>query len=75
MIVVKIVLSAILLALPSGWRSFISDLVSGALVAPFIAAVVTLVYYRLTAAHGERAEPRPAGRRLRPVREGGGFPS
>ena len=57
MILVEIVLSAVLLALPYGWRSFISDLVSGALVAPFLAAVVTLVYYRLTAAHGARAEP------------------
>jgi hypothetical protein len=25
-------------------------------VTPFIAAVVTLIYYRLTAAHGEQAE-------------------
>ena len=44
-------------SLPYGWRSFIADLVSGALVAPFLAAVVTLIYYRLTAAHGEQAEP------------------
>jgi hypothetical protein len=61
MIVLEIVLSVILVALPRGWRSFISDLVSGALVAPYLAAVVTLVYYRLTAAHGERAEPSQPG--------------
>jgi hypothetical protein len=62
LIVAQIVLSVIFLALPYGWRSFISDLVSGALVAPFLATVVTLIYYRLTAAHGERAEPgAPAG--------------
>ena len=56
MIALEIVLSTVLLTLPVGWRSFIADLVSGALVAPFLAAVVTLVYYRLTAAHGARAE-------------------
>ncbi len=56
-IAAEIVLSAILLALPYGWRSFIAQLVVGTLVTPFIATVVTLVYYRLTAAHGDRAEP------------------
>jgi hypothetical protein len=57
--VAEYVISVILFALPYGWRSFIADLVVGALVAPFIAAVVTTIYYRLTAAHGERAEPEP----------------
>jgi hypothetical protein len=57
LLVGEIVLSAILAALPYGWRSFISSVVVGTLVAPFIAAVVTLVYYRLTAVHGEPAEP------------------
>ena len=57
LIAAQIVLSAILFALPYGWRSFIADLISGSLVAPFLAAVVTLIYYRLTAAHGEPAEP------------------
>jgi len=62
----EIVLSAILLALPYGWRSFFANLVAGALVTPFLAALVTLIYYRLTAAHGEQAEPgggygQPAG--------------
>ena len=51
LIVGEIVLSAVLLVLPYGWRSFIADLVSGALVAPLLATVVTLIYYRLTAAH------------------------
>ena len=74
MILVEIVLSAVLLALPYGWRSFISDLVSGALVSPFLAAVVTLVYYRLTAAHGERAEAAQPGAGYGPY-NGGGFPS
>ena len=56
LLVGEIVLSAILHALPYGWRSFISNLVVDSLVAPWIAAIVTLVYYRLTAAHGEAAE-------------------
>jgi MFS family permease len=57
LIAIDIVLGAILYSLPYGWRSFISSLVSGGLVAPFVALVVTLVYYRLTAAHGQQAEP------------------
>ena len=59
LIVGDIVLSEILYALPYGWRSFISNLVVDSLVAPWIAAIVTLVYYRLTAAHGEAAETGP----------------
>jgi hypothetical protein len=61
LIVGEIVISAILLALPYAWRNFIADVVAGTLVAPFLAAVVTLVYYRLTAAHGEAAEPGAPG--------------
>jgi hypothetical protein len=57
LVVGEIVLSAILLFLPGGVRSFIADLVAGALVTPFLAAVVTLAYYRLTAAHGAQPEP------------------
>jgi hypothetical protein len=53
----EIVLSLILLALPIAWRSFISDLIAGAVVTPLVATLITLIYYRLTAAHGERAEP------------------
>lgn len=53
----EIVLSLILFALPAGWENAISNVVTGTLVAPFIATVVTLVYYRLTAAHGEGSEP------------------
>jgi hypothetical protein len=47
------VLGLILLVLPVSIRNLISNIVSGTLVAPFLALVVTLVYYRLTAAHGE----------------------
>jgi hypothetical protein len=57
LIVGEIVLGVILLALPYAARTFISDVVVGTLVAPFLAAVVTLVYDRLRAAHGEQAQP------------------
>ena len=57
LVVGEIVLSAILFKLPYGWRSFISDLVVDTLVVPFIAAVLTLIYYRLTTAHGGQPEP------------------
>ena len=56
LIVGEIVLGVILLALPNAARTFISDIVVGTLVAPFLAAVVTLVYDRLAAAHGQRQE-------------------
>jgi hypothetical protein len=59
----EVVLSFILFPLPATVRSFISDVVAGTLVAPFIAAVVTLVYYRLTAvrAAGPYGEPPAPG--------------
>ncbi len=47
----EIVLGLILVALPSWLRNAISGVVSGTLVAPFIAIVVSLIWYRLTAAH------------------------
>ncbi len=52
LIVFQLVLTAILIALPTAARGFISDIIAGTLIAPFIALVVTLVYYRLNAAHG-----------------------
>ena len=65
LIVFGIVLGLILLALPLLARSFISSIVSGTLVAPFLALVVTLVYYRLTVAHGAAAAEGGPGRRPR----------
>jgi hypothetical protein len=59
LIVANIVLSVILLALPGAARSFLSEVIAGTLVAPFIACVVTLIYFRLTAAHAGAAEPGP----------------
>ena len=56
LIVGEFVLTLILRGLPYGWRSLIADLLVGGLVAPFIAAVVTLMYDRLTTAHGGQPE-------------------
>jgi len=46
-----IVLGLILAALPMFWRSLLNNLVSGTLVAPYLALVAALIYYRLIAAH------------------------
>jgi hypothetical protein len=59
------VVELILSALPYVAQSFISQIVVGTLAAPLVATVLTLVYFRLTAAHGEQAEPGAA--------PGGGF--
>ena len=53
----RFVLGIILFALPLAWREFIASVVSGTLVTPFVALVVTLIYYRLTAAHEARGGP------------------
>jgi hypothetical protein len=52
--VFDIVLGLILIFLPVAARNLISSIVSGTLVAPFLALVVTLIYYRLIAAHEAR---------------------
>ena len=49
-----IVLGLILGALPMFWRNLLNNLVSGTLIAPFLALVATLIYYRLTAAHANQ---------------------
>ncbi len=49
-----IVLALILVFLPAFVRSFLSSIVVGTLVAPFLALVITLIYYRLTAAHASQ---------------------
>jgi hypothetical protein len=53
----EIVLSVIFAVLPGAGRGFIASIVSGTLVAPFLAIVVSLIYYRLTAAHQNQAPP------------------
>jgi hypothetical protein len=50
MLVVELVLGIIFAALPYVWRSGLSSIISGTLIAPFVALVVTLVYYRLSGA-------------------------
>jgi hypothetical protein len=57
LIVFDIVIGLILLFLPTAASNAISSIVSGTLVAPFLALVVTLIYYRLTAAHGAGGGP------------------
>jgi hypothetical protein len=51
LIAFSIVLGLILLVLPVWLRSFVNNVVSGTLIAPFLALVATLIYYRLIAAH------------------------
>jgi hypothetical protein len=51
LIAFAIVLGFVLILLPLWLRSFVNNLVSGTLIAPFLALVATLIYYRLTAAH------------------------
>ena len=50
LIVVNFVLGIIFSALPLLWRNGLSTVVSGTLVSPFLALVVTLIYYRLVGA-------------------------
>jgi hypothetical protein len=52
-----IVLGFILVLLPRFWRNSVDSVVTGTLIAPFLALVATLIYYRLTAAHAEQAAP------------------
>jgi hypothetical protein len=56
LLVGEFVLGLILSALSYSVRGFIADVVVGTLVAPFLAAVVTLVYDRLRAAHDQQPQ-------------------
>jgi hypothetical protein len=55
LIAFAIVLGFILILLPLWLRSFVNSVVTGTLIAPFLALVATLIYYRLTAAHAGQA--------------------
>src|SRR5215469_1288672 len=46
-----IVFGIVLRHLPVSVRTFVNSIVTGTLIAPFLALVATLIYYRLTAAH------------------------
>ncbi len=63
LIAFAIVLGFILILLPLWLQSFVDNVVPGTLIAPFLALVATLIYYRLTAAHaGQPYTPTvPAG--------------
>ena len=52
LIAFAIVLGFVLILLPLWLRSFVNNVVTGTLIAPFLALVATLIYYRLIAAHG-----------------------
>jgi hypothetical protein len=54
LIAFSIVLGFILILLPLFLRSFVNSVVTGTLIAPFLALVATLLYYRLTAAHANQ---------------------
>jgi hypothetical protein len=58
MLVVGIILGLIFSALPDALANGLSSIISGTLIAPFLALVVTLVYYRLV---GNVQAPPPAG--------------
>ena len=64
MLGVGLVLGIIFAALPTAAANFVSSIVSGTIVAPFLALVLTLGSFRLLAAHGgsrvEGAPPYPA---------------
>jgi len=53
----QIVLSLILSPLADWLKSFVSTIVSGTLTAPFFALVLTVLYFRLRAAHEQAAAP------------------
>jgi hypothetical protein len=53
----ELALSLILTPLADWLRSFVSQIVSGTLTAPFVAIVLTLLYFRLRAAKEPAAEP------------------
>ena len=56
----QIVLSIVLSPLADWIQGFVSNIVSGTLTAPFIALVLTLLYFRLRAAREQAAAPPPA---------------
>jgi hypothetical protein len=57
----SIVLALLLSPLPRAATDFLSSIISGTLVSPFVSLVLTLGYFRLLAAHGEGAADQPYG--------------
>jgi len=58
LLVVNVVLGLIFSALPHALSNGLSSIISGTVIAPFLALVVTLVYYRLS---GDAQAPAPPG--------------
>jgi hypothetical protein len=56
----EIVLALILSPLADWLKNFVSSIVSGTLTAPFFALVLTVLYFRLSAAHEQVAAPEAA---------------
>jgi uncharacterized membrane protein len=59
MIVVNVVLAFVFALLPLLWRNGLSAVISGTLIAPYLALVVTLIYYRLSGAPAGSPSPVP----------------
>ncbi|MDQ1604496.1 MAG: hypothetical protein QOE01_2341 [Actinomycetota bacterium] len=59
LLVVSILIALVLAVLPQAARSFIGGIVSGTLISPYVALVLTLSYFRLRDVHG--AGPQAAG--------------
>jgi len=70
-IAVSIVIGLIFMKLPMAWRNGLSTVISGTLIAPYIALVVTLIYYRLV---GAAATPAGVGGYGTPQQAGYGTP-
>jgi uncharacterized membrane protein len=63
LILTNLVITAVLAPLPEAAQQVISGVVSGTLISPFVALVLTMGYFRLRAAHTGTTEPGhlPAG--------------
>ena len=57
LLVIGAIISGVLAALPNAAQSFLSGLISGSLVSPYVSVVVTLGYFRLLAAHTQGTSP------------------
>ena len=65
----EIVLAVILSPLADWLRNFVSSIVSGTLTAPFFALVLTVLYFRLSAAAEQAAPAAAAGPAEQPSAE------
>jgi hypothetical protein len=73
LLVVGLVLGAIFSALPHVLSSGLSQVIAGTLISPFLALVVTLVYYRLVGAQVPPADGGNYGGYAQPPQNGGAY--